>query len=82
MKKPFIVTLANSKEMQLPWDEWDHKWQGHIYYSYDVKKMCDPILGVNAIANAVAKSAKNNHYGLSLDNSMLTISVYDFMTEV
>lgn len=81
-KKPFIITLANSKEIKLPWNEWDHKWEGHVSYWDKVNKMCDPVLGVNAIANAVAKSAKNNHYGLLLDNFILTISVYDFMTEV
>jgi len=40
------------------------------------------VLGVNAIANAVAQSAKGNHYGLVLDNFILTISIYDFKSEV
>ena len=78
MKSPFIVKLSNSKEMKLPWDEWDHKWVGHVCYWDKVNKMCDPVYGVNAIANAVAKSVNMNHYGLALENFILTISVYDF----
>ena len=77
-KKPFIVELSNSQEMKLPWDEWDQKWLSHINYSYNINKINDSIFGVNAIANAVAHSAKNNHHALSFYISMLTISVYDF----
>lgn len=76
--KPFIVKLSNFQEMKLLWDSWDQKWLGHTSYWGNVDKLVDPILGVNAIANAVARSAKNNQYALKLDNLILTISVYDF----
>lgn len=80
--KPFIVKLSNSQEMELPWDEWDQKWTGHVCYWDNVNKMTDPVLGVNAIANAVSRSAKGNAFGVSLDNFVLTINVYDFKAEV
>lgn len=80
--KPFIIELSNSQEMKLPWDEWNQKWSGHVSYWDNVDKMDDPVLGVNAIANAVGKSTKGNYYGLVLDNLVLTISVYDFKLEV
>lgn len=76
--KPFVVKLANSQEMKLPWSEWDQKWLGHVSYWDNVDRLNDPVLGVNAIANAVAHSAKNNQYALKLNDLMLTISVYDF----
>ncbi len=81
-KKPFIVKLSDSQEMKIYWDEWYQKWEGHISYYDNPSKMTDPVLGVNAIANAVAQSAKGNHYGLVLDNFILTISIYDFKSEV
>jgi hypothetical protein len=80
--KPFIIKLSNSQEMKIYWNEWDQKWEGHVSYLFNLDKLNDPVIGVNAIANAVGKSAKGNHYGLVLDNLMLTISIYDFKSEV
>lgn len=80
--KPFIITLSDSQEMKIYWNEWDQKWEGHVSYLFNLDRLTDPVLGVNAIANAVGKSAKGNHYGLSFDNLMLTISIYDFKSEV
>lgn len=79
--KPFVIKLSNSQEMKLPWNSWDQKWLGHVSYWDNVDKLNDPVLGVNAIANAVARSAKSNQYALKLDNLILTISVYDFKQE-
>lgn len=76
--KPFIIELSNFQEMKLPWDFWDQKWLGYVSYWGNVDKLNDPVLGVNAIANAVARSAKNNQYALKLEDLILTISVYDF----
>lgn len=79
--KTFIIELSNSQEMKLLWDSWNQKWLGHVSYWGNVDKLNDPILGVNAIANAVAHSAKNNQYALKLEDLILTISVYDFKQE-
>ncbi len=68
--------------MKIYWNEWYQKWEGHVSYYDNLDKLNDSVLGVNAIANAVSKSAKGNHYGLVLDNLMLTISIYDFKSEV
>lgn len=76
--KPFIIELSNSQEMKLLWDIWDQKWLGYISYWGNVDKLTDSVLGVNAIANAVARSAKNKQYALKLEDLILTISVYDF----
>lgn len=76
--KPFAIKLSNSQEIKLPWNEWYQKWEGHVSYWDNLDKLNDDVLGVNAIANAVAHSAKNNHYALSLEDLILTICVYDF----
>lgn len=76
--KSFIIKLSNSQEMKLPWDTWDQKWSGYVSYWGNVDKLNDPVLGFNAIANAVARSAKNKQYALKLEDLMLSISVYDF----
>ena len=77
-KKPFTIKLKDSQELKLSWDELDQKWVGHISYWDNMDKLNDHVLGVNAIANAVASGAKNHHYVLSLNNLILTISIYDF----
>ena len=78
---PILIELSDGSHLRLVWDPWYHYYARTVMYDYKKPETtCDPVKGVNAIANAVAKYANkcNRHYGLEFENFFLSIRVYNF----